>query len=109
MSRDKGMEAEELACTHLRSEGFEIIDRNVHSRFGEIDVIALKERTLHFVEVKSAPDYETAAANITPAKLERIFRTAEVYMQRRGLDLPYVFDAVIVASGTPHLLENITF
>ena len=53
MSRNKGYAAEQKACEFLREHDFEIIDRNVYSRYGEIDIIALKEDVLHFVEVKS--------------------------------------------------------
>ena len=108
MSRSKGTEAEERACGFLRSSGFEIIDRNVHSRYGEIDIIALKEGVLRFVEVKSAATYEAALQNITPAKLERIHMTAQSYMKRHSLDLDYMVDAVIVTPESPSLLENIT-
>jgi putative endonuclease len=108
MSRSKGNQAEDLACDFLREGGFDIIDRNVHSRFGEIDIIALKEGVLHFVEVKSADSYDSAVANITPAKLQRILKTAHFYMQRHQLDLDHVFDAVIVAADRPVFVENIT-
>lgn len=108
MSREKGTIAEEIACTHLRAQGFEIIDRNVYSRFGEIDIIALKDEVLHFVEVKSAVTYEAALQNITPTKLERVLKTAEGYMQRHQLSLDFEIDAVAVVGGTPCFIGNIT-
>jgi len=37
MSRAKGNKAEELACAFLYERGFEIVERNFYSRFGEID------------------------------------------------------------------------
>ena len=108
MSRSKGNQAEDLACDFLRNGGYEIIDRNVHSRFGEIDIIALKEGVLHFVEVKSADSYEKAVANITPEKLRRILKTANFYMQRHQLDIEHMFDAVIVTGESLSIIENIT-
>lgn len=108
MSREKGNVAEEKACGYLRSEGFDIIDRNVYSRFGEIDIIALKNGVLHFVEVKSANDYETAVQNITPTKLRRFLLTVESYLKKHRLDIEYCIDGVIVTSGEVALLENIT-
>jgi putative endonuclease len=53
MSRAKGDIAEELACGFLLERGFFIVERNFYSRFGEIDIIASKDDTLHFIEVKS--------------------------------------------------------
>ena len=108
MSRARGNIAEERACEHLRRKGFEIIDRNVNSRFGEIDVVALKGEVLHFVEVKSGSVYESAIQNITPTKLQRILRTAEVYMKKHHLSLAFCIDAVIVTPEAIETVENIT-
>ncbi len=108
MSRSVGDAAEQKAVDFLRSEGFRIIDRNVSSRFGEIDILAMKEEVLHIVEVKSAPTFEQAAANVTPAKIRKILMTAETYMKRHRLDLDFVLDAVIISGGKCELLENIT-
>ena len=108
MSRSAGDIAEDRACGYLRRNGFDIIDRNVHSRFGEIDIIALKAEVLHFVEVKSALRYEGAVQNITPKKMQRIVKTAQTYMQKHRLTLHYSFDAILVTSDEIHYLENIT-
>jgi putative endonuclease len=108
MSRSKGAAAEEIACGYLRDDGFDIIDRNVHSRFGEIDIIALKEGILHFVEVKSAEHYDAAVQNLTPTKIERILKTIQSYMQKHQLDLDFSVDAIIVVAENPHYIGNIT-
>jgi len=108
MSRAKGSSGEEKACNYLRSLGFDIIDRNVYSRFGEIDIISVKDEVLHFIEVKSGKDYESAVQNITPTKLHRFLLTVESYLKKHQLDIPYCIDGVIVTpSGVTHL-ENIT-
>lgn len=108
MSRNAGDIAEEKACDYLRECGFDIIDRNVYSRFGEVDIIALRDEVLHFVEVKSAADYELAVQNITPKKLERIEKTVATYLQKHRLVLAYSVDAVIVTPVKTFHLENIT-
>jgi putative endonuclease len=108
MSRSKGDIAEERACRYLRQNGFDIVDRNVYSRFGEIDIIALKDETLHFVEVKSGSEYEKAIQNITPKKLQRFLLTVETYLQKHKLDLPYSIDALSVTPDRVHMVENIT-
>lgn len=108
MSRAKGDIAEERACAYLRDEGFSIIDRNVSSRFGEIDIIAMKAEVIHFIEVKSGDEYGAAIQNITPRKLQRVLKTAETYMSKRGLSLPLCVDAVIVTPSQTELIENIT-
>lgn len=105
MSRTLGDIGEDRAVSFLEDLGFQITERNYYSRFGEIDIIAEKEGVLHFVEVKSGegePIYK-----ITPSKLSKIIRTADIYMQKKGIDSDYTFDAVIVAE-TIELIENIT-
>lgn len=108
MSRAVGDAAEQRAVEFLRDNGFRIVDRNVSSRFGEIDILAMKGEVLHIVEVKSAPSFEQAANNITAQKVRRILMTAEAYMKKHRLDLDYVLDAVIVTGSHCELLENIT-
>jgi putative endonuclease len=44
---------EGLAAAHLQVRGFQILARNVRTRFGEIDLIACDARTLVFAEVKT--------------------------------------------------------
>jgi len=108
MSRAKGNIGEDRACVYLREAGFEIVDRNVYSKFGEIDVIAMKDDVLHFVEVKSAQEYEVAVQNITPTKMHRFLQTVASYQKKHHLDITYCIDAVIVTPDEVTLLENIT-
>ncbi|MEA3374455.1 MAG: YraN family protein [Campylobacterota bacterium] len=108
MSRTKGDIAEERACEVLRKKGFSIIGRNYSSRFGEIDIIALKDKVLHFLEVKSAATYDQAIQNITPVKLQRILRTTDVYMKHHQLSIDYSIDAVVVTPKDVEIIENIT-
>ncbi len=108
MSRAKGTLAEEKACEFLLNNGFNVIERNFYSRFGEIDIIATKEEVLHFIEVKSGVDYESAVQNITPQKLLRLTRTGDIYIKKNSLDLPFVYDAVIITPKTIEFVQNIT-
>ncbi len=108
MSRSKGNVAEELAAAYLYDHGYEIVERNFYSRFGEIDIIALKEDTLHFVEVKSGEDYELAIQNITPTKLSRLIKTGDTYMKKNSVEIDYMYDAIVVVGNEVSYLENIT-
>ncbi len=108
MSRAKGDKAEAKAVSFLQKEGFVIIKTNFYSRFGEIDIIASKAGVLHFVEVKSGLDYESAINNITPSKLQKLLKTAQVYLKKNALDMDYTFDAVIVTPDDVDLIEDIT-
>ena len=108
MSRAVGDKGEDRAVVYLQKLGFSIVDRNVSSRFGEIDIIAMRDEVLHFVEVKSSYSYEIAVQNITPTKMRKFLRTVDVYMKKHQLDLTYSIDAVIVTPDEVTLIENIT-
>ena len=108
MSRAKGNLAEDKACKFLEEKSFLIIERNFHSRFGEIDVIASKDEVLHFIEVKSGSDYESAIQNITPTKLSRFIKTCNVYLKKNSYDGDYMIDAVVVTPSSIEFVENIT-
>jgi len=108
MSRAKGNKAEDLACGFLYDNGFEIVQRNFYSRFGEIDIITLKDGILHFVEVKSGENYEVAIQNITKQKLSKLIKTGNVYMKKHAIDIDFVYDALIVTPCEIEFVENIT-
>lgn len=107
-TRARGNIAEERGCDYLRNKGFRIIDRNVYNRFGEIDIIAIKEDVIHFVEVKSAQTYEQAINNITHSKLQKLNRTIQTYLQQKRLNLDYCIDGLIVTDMKIEYIENIT-
>ena len=108
MSKAKGNIAEDKAVEFLLENGFFVAQRNYYSRFGEIDIIATKDGVIHFIEVKSGLDYESAIQNITPKKLSRVIKTAQVYMKKDSLDVDFVFDAVVVTPKNIEIVENIT-
>lgn len=108
MSRAKGNIAEDKACTFLYEKGFSIIERNFYSRFGEVDIIASYDEVLHFIEVKSGLDYESAMQNITPSKLNKFIKTVNVYLKKNALDVDYMIDALIITPKEIELVQNIT-
>jgi putative endonuclease len=110
LSRSKGDIAETKACEYLNSQGFKILEQNFYAKkLGEIDIIATKNETFHFVEVKSANDYEIAVNNITQTKLSKLKRSVDYYLQTKKLDVSFCIDAIIVVDEQIEFLENITF
>lgn len=108
MSRAKGNLAEDKASEFLLKNGFVVVERNFYSRFGEIDIIATKNSVLHFIEVKSALDYELAIQNITKSKLTKLIKTVQVYLKKNSLNVNFMLDALIITPKEIHHLENIT-
>lgn len=109
MSREKGNFAEKRAISFLQDLNFQIIEQNFYAKkLGEIDIIAKKNDTYHFCEVKSAPDYETAINNLTASKLSKIKRSVDYYLQTKKLDVAFCIDAIIITDETIDFIENIT-
>jgi putative endonuclease len=48
-----GRLGEQLAAEHLIRRGFEIVERNYRTRWGELDIVAYDGGTLAFCEVKT--------------------------------------------------------
>ena len=107
MSVEKGRLAEDRAVKYLQLIGFTIIDRNFYTKFGEIDIVAIKDSTIHFVEVKSGKNFEPIY-NITPLKLSKLIKTVDIYLSRKNFNLDYQLDALIIRDKEMELVENIT-
>jgi putative endonuclease len=97
-----GRLAEELVASRLATAGWELVERNARTRYGELDLVALDGRALVFVEVKAARagssfGPERPVHSVTPEKQRRVRRLAAAYMRERR-DLPRYaeirFDAV---------------
>ncbi|MCD8052524.1 MAG: YraN family protein [Lachnospiraceae bacterium] len=80
--RQIGGQYEELAACFLERKGYRILERNYRCRSGEIDLIAARDRTLAFVEVKyrASGSCGTPEEAVNAAKQRRIYRVAQVYM-----------------------------
>jgi len=98
-----GQFAENFAVDLLLQNGYQIKDRNFHSRFGEIDIVCVKDNTLIFVEVKARHSLKFGYPEeaVTKSKLLKIRKTGEYYsLIHPGLPKKLRIDVVaIVFSG----------
>jgi putative endonuclease len=76
-----GNKGEDLAVSFLKKNGYRIVARNFKARYGEIDIICIKDNILIFVEVKTriGHAYGTPEEAVTPWKLREVIKTAEYY------------------------------
>jgi putative endonuclease len=99
-----GVQAEDMACAHLRSLGCEIIGRNVRVGRLEIDVIAKRGRLVVFCEVRSRTStwLMTPAQSIDPRKVQRIRSAAAQWLRQAQLGPVQVrFDVASVTFDVP--------
>ena len=107
-TKNKGDYFESKAVSFLIESGFEIVELNYYAKkLGEIDIIAKKNDIYHFVEVKSGDSFE-AVYNITSQKLYKLYRSIDLYLKHKNLDVAYCVDAIIFAGEELEYLENIT-
>ena len=101
---------EDEATSFLRKKGYKIIERNFRKGYGEIDIIALKSKTLIFVEVKTRVSINFGAPfeAITPWKLKSLIKTAQFYKSfHPALPQSLRIDAVSVKLSNDNSVEKI--
>ena len=79
---NKGEQAERLAEQQVIAAGFDIVARNVHSRFGEIDLIAQKNNLLVFIEVRfrSNSQFGSALESVSVQKQRKVIKAAQYFL-----------------------------
>ena len=104
-----GNKNEEIALTFLEAEGFRIIERNYYARkLGEIDIVAIQDDILHFIEVKSAEADFDPIYNFTPSKLRKVINSSQYYMKAKNLDMVFSIDLILIRWGEVEFVENVT-
>lgn len=80
--REFGKKGEEIAEKYLKSKRYKIICKNFYTRKGEIDIIALKEKNLIFIEVKTRTNnkYGTPAMAVNPTKIKHMKFAAKIFL-----------------------------
>ncbi len=109
-----GKTGETIAADFLIQKGFKIIDKNFHTRFGEIDLIATYKGKLIFIEVKLkvGDRFGTPEEMINKAKIMQVKKTAQMYILKNpeiASKYPsYRVDAVCIVLNQDKSVERIT-
>lgn len=84
-NRETGERGEALALRHLEGEGYEVLERNYRTRYGEIDLVMRRGATLVFVEVKArrGTGFGEPLEAVTPRKQEQVRLMAEQYLAEK--------------------------
>ena len=95
-----GNEGEKRAAAYLESKGFSIIERNWRTNRGEIDIIAFKNDTLVFVEVKTLPNgtLDMIQRELNNQKRQRILKTSKRFLlNHRQYSNSYIrYDVIVI-------------
>jgi putative endonuclease len=97
-SKEIGTYGEKITAFYLEKKGYKIIGRNYCIKGGEIDIIAVKDDIIAFVEVKTrtldsiADGFEA----VTKSKKKLIIKTAAEYSYKNPHDYQPRFDVVSI-------------
>lgn len=107
---ETGKKGEDIAAQILHHKGYTILKTNWRHRRTEIDIIAQKERTLVFVEVKtrSTSYFGDPAESITERKEALLIDAAGAFMTESAHEGPIRFDiiSVIIEPGQPPTVDH---
>lgn len=98
---------EKIACEYVKRRGMKIVETNAVRKTGEIDIVARKGNTLHFIEVKTilavnlpkemdVEDRYDPTVNLHEAKIRKVARTSEWYVANKDWEGEWQVDAALV-------------
>jgi putative endonuclease len=96
-----GALGENMACRFLMKRSFNVLDRNYSKKWGEIDIVAEKDKVLHFIEVKSvvscATDKYRPEENVHYQKLKRLSRVIQTYLLDKNVSYETEWQIDVIA------------
>jgi putative endonuclease len=108
-----GKQGENIAREYLVKKGYTLVQANFHNRYGEIDLIMVKDSSLIFVEVKLkiGEQFGSPEEMINSKKIWQVKKTAEAFLQqnqRLAQKYPeYQVDAVCIVLDENQEIERI--
>lgn len=108
-TRAIGARGEDAAAGFLQKNGYRILERNFNCRYGEVDIIAMRDGYYVFIEVKSRNTlaFGSPCEAVTPYKQRRIVSVAMYWLfQKHKTGVPVRFDVVEVVDGVPSIIVD---
>lgn len=103
-----GLIGEDFAVDHIKIMGFLNIERNINTKFGEIDIMANKSNLTYFFEVKTSYLYSKVSSgeNITKSKLLKFQKAVQFISLSRGIQ-NFKIGFILVILNSDHSLNKI--
>lgn len=100
---------EDAAAAYLEKRGFDIVARKFRIKGGEIDIIAVRNKHVYFVEVKTrgSGSIIDPVEAVTPAKIKRIRKTAEYFLLKHPVYEQYPCSFAVVGIDLAHIPPTI--
>jgi len=103
-----GEKGEKAAAEYLENNGYHVIERNYKCKLGEIDIIAVDNDTIAFIEVKtrSSDAYGQPGEAVNYHKQKKIIQAALSYISNKKLfDWMSRFDVVEVITDSDRIID----
>lgn len=110
---------ENIAAHFLVNKGYSVVERNYRRPWGEIDIVAIKDKVLHFVEVKAMSQCGGGESSVfLPEdhmgfhKIRRLKRAMETYLVDRykeGTEPQWQLDLVAIDLDTETKKAKVRF
>ena len=106
-----GKLGEDLASQFLLDNGCKIIDRNFHTRYGEIDLVAQKGDEILFLEVKtrSSNQYGYPEQAVDAKKISHLLQAAKIYLKVKHLSSFWRLDIISVELSPDNQIPKISW
>ena len=91
-----GNYGEEIATQYYQKLGYQIIGRNLHTRYGEIDLLLSKNNNIILVEVKTRRNHSFGWGEETISETKVQHLAAAYHEIQNQSDLPANFDLEII-------------
>lgn len=105
-----GRWGEERAASYLSEQGYTLLDRNVRTSYGEIDLIVCRDGVTVFVEVKtrSSTTYGLPEEAVTARKQAHLLAAVQAYLQSHpDFEGDWRIDVVAIQRLRPDQPESI--
>ena len=104
-----GQCGEDAAALLLKKKGYRILEQNYKNKIGEIDIIALDNDTIVFIEVKTRSDdfFGAPSEAVNQKKREKYYKVALEYLTKTSnTDSLCRFDVVEIENGKINHIDN---
>ena len=103
-----GRAGERKALRYLRRNGYKILESNYKNPFGEVDVIAAKDDTVAFIEVKTRlnENYGAPSEAVDRRRRNKYVQAAKYYFYGKQIDKTVRFDIIEILNGEINHIEN---
>ncbi len=97
-----GQLGEKIAKKYLEKKNYQIIDQNYRQTWGEIDIIAKKNQTWFFVEVKTMIKFGDLEERLVPedqmtkSKIKKLNRVILSYVNHFHIDEEWQLDLIAI-------------